>query len=100
MLKNILAFVGSKGLPLPHAYDPGSKKPSFRLLAAYSSFLLTCGSIIALHFNSEMIIASAMSVLFFAVCMVFYMLRRLDSAHIDFDDQEISINTEKSVDKV
>ena len=99
IIKRLIRAAVESGLPLPHAYDPGRKKPSFRLLAAYMSFLLTCASIVALHFNSEMIIASAMSVLFFAVCMVFYMLRRLDSAHIDFDDKEISINTQNTVDK-
>lgn len=92
----ILEFIKQKGLPLPLAYDSSTKRPSFRLLTVYGSYVLAVSSLISLHFKSEIIIASAMSILFFAVCMVFYMLRRLDSAKIDLNDQEISIN---SVDK-
>lgn len=83
---------------LPHAYDPVSKRPSFRLLAAYSSFLLALGSLIKLHSHPEYLIATCLCILFFALCMVFYMLKRLDSAKIDLDDQQISINSEKTVD--
>lgn len=99
MLNRLLAFIGSKGLPLPHAYDPALKQPSFRLLTAYSSFLLAIGSLIALHFNSEIFVASAMSIAFFALNMIFYMLKKLYSAKIDLDDKEISLNSEKEVDK-
>lgn len=95
-MQALLAKLLERGLPLPHAYDAAQKRPSFRLLAAYGSFLLTMGSLITLHFHPEMVIASAMSILFFAVCMIFYMLRRLDSARIDLDDKEFSLN---SIDK-
>lgn len=92
-LKPILKAVRESGLPLPLAYDASTKRPSFRLLTVYVSFLLAVGSLVGLHFHTEIVIASAMSMLFFALCMVFYMLRRLESAKIDLDDQEISINT-------
>ena len=98
-LVRLIQSLVERGLPLPHAYDPGKKKPSFRLLAAYTSFLTTIGSLVALHFNAEFVVATAMSMLFFAICMVFYMLRRLESARIDLDDKEFSINSEKEVDK-
>ena len=86
------------GLPLPHAYDPATKAPSFRLLTAYTSFLLAMLSLVALHIWSEILTASAMSIAFFALNMVFYMLKKLESAKIDLDDKEISLNAEKTVD--
>jgi hypothetical protein len=97
-MQGVFKRMVERGLALPHAYDPAQKKPSFRLLTAYISFLLSVCSLIALHFYSEMVIASAMSMLFFGICMVFYMLKKLDSARIDLDDQEISLNVEKEVD--
>jgi hypothetical protein len=97
-LKHYVAKLIEKGLPLPHAYDPVPKVPSFRLLAAYLSFLLALGSNIALHFFA-IETATWTAIVFFAICMVFYMLKRLTKASIDLDDKSVSLESdEKSVD--
>lgn len=87
------------GLKLPHAYDPVSKKQSFRLLTAYCSFVLTILSLILLHIWPQLLVATAMTMLFSSINMIFYMLKKLESAKIDLDDKEISLNSEKNVDR-
>jgi hypothetical protein len=80
-----------KGIPLPHAADPVSGEASFRLLTAYLSFVLAFISIVALHIFSQVLVATGVAVAFFALNMVFYMLKRLTRAKFDLDDQSIDL---------
>lgn len=84
------------GLKLPHAYDPVAKQASFRLLTAYISFLLACISIVALHVHEKLLTASLVSICFYALCMIFYMLKKLTGAKIDLDDRSVSLTNEES----
>ena len=97
-MNQLLDKIAELGLKLPHAYDPVTKQASFRLLIAYISFILATGSVLALHFHPELLIATSVSIGFFSLCMIFYMLKKLQSAKIDLDDKEISLNAENSVD--
>ena len=81
-------------LNLPHAYDPATKKPSFRLLTAYVSFALTIISLVLLHIWPNLLVATSMSMLFACLNMIFYMLKKLSRAKIDLDDKEISLDSE------
>jgi hypothetical protein len=96
--KQLLVTIAESGIKLPHAYDPALKQPSFRLLTAYSSFILAFSSIIALHFHPEVLAATGTAIAFFGLNMVFYMLKKLQNAKIDLDDKEISLSSEKEVD--
>lgn len=93
-IKALIASIAESGLKLPHAYDPTVKRPSFRLLAAYISFLLACASTIVLHFDVSLVVANIMTLLFFVLCMVFYMLKKLNNAKIDLDDRSVELNSE------
>lgn len=84
------------GLPLPHAYDPVEKIPSFRLLSAYISFLLTICSIVYLHIidpHSGTLAALGL----WTLAMVFYLLKKLSSAKIDFAEKKFEVNSEKEI---
>lgn len=93
-IKGILKKAIDSGLPLPHAYDPAAKGPSFRLLTAYISFVVAVSSVVALHVWSSLLAATCTAIAFFGLNMIFYMLKKLTSAKIDLNDQELSLNAE------
>lgn len=99
-LRKLLASACNPGLKLPHAYDTATKQSSFRLLCAYLSFILAAGSVVALHFT-DVSTATWTAIGFYALCMVFYMLKRLTKASIDLDDRTVSLedNSEDSKSK-
>ena len=94
-IKQALKQLIERGLPLPHAYDPVPKEPSFRLLAAYVSFVIASISVITLHIWPQTSVATWTAIGYFTLCMVFYMLKKLTSAKIDLDDREISLSSEE-----
>lgn len=94
-LKETFKRLVERGLPLPHAYDPVPKEPSFRLLAAYISFIIASVSVIILHIFPSVSIATWTAIGYFTLCMVFYMLKKLTSAKIDLDDRQISLNSDE-----
>lgn len=98
-IKRLIQVAIESGLPLPHAYDPVAKAPSFRLLAAYISLILAVVSIIALHLRPELLPATWTTIGFFGLCMVFYMLKKLQQAKIDLDDREISLSADSDAEK-
>lgn len=98
LLSKWLKKAVNAGLPFPHAYDPVPKQPSFRLLTAYVSFLIATISVIALHFNAGLLVASGVSIAYFALNMVFYMLKKLTKAKIDLDDQQIDLESDDTED--
>lgn len=92
-LKQAFKLAIDAGLPLPHAYDPVPKEPSFRLLCAYISFVVATVSVVALHF-APVSIATWTAIGFYALCMLFYMLKKLSKAKIDLDDRSIELDSE------
>lgn len=82
-----------QGLNLPKANDPIPDKPSITLLAFYMMLMLTFCSLIALHFKIELLVATTMCLLAWAMSFIFYKLRRLDKAKIDLDDQSIELES-------
>jgi len=85
--------------PLPQARDLATNEVSFRMWCAWWSFHLAAASCVALHFW-PVETATWTAVGFFGLCMVFYMLKKLTSATIDFDDKFVKLQNEskKTVD--
>ncbi len=82
------------GFKLPYAYDPVSKKPSVTLLMVYLTFVLAFFSNVALHFYTSMAIATWTSMGFWALAYIFYRMRKLDKATVDFKSGSISLDGE------
>lgn len=93
-LKNFFNKSATEGMKVPFVYDGDSQKPSVTLLFAYVTFILAVISVICLHFWKELITASATSIIFWIVSVVFYRLRRLDKAKINIKDQSIELDGE------
>jgi len=85
-----------EGVRLPYAYDPTTAKPSITLLQFYVSWLLMFCSLIALHVKPSLWPASAGCMVWWAMSVIFYRLRRLDKAKINLDEKSIELeSTEK-----
>ena len=81
-----------EGMNFPFLHDPVTKKPSITLLFPYITFTLTVISLILLHIWQSLLVATAMSMLFWVLSTVFYMLRKLHKAKIDLNDQSIELD--------
>jgi len=80
-----------EGLHLPFAHDAATGKPSVTLLFPYITFVLAFVSVILLHIWPSMIVATTTSLIFWATSTIFYMLRKLTKAKIDFDDGSLDL---------
>lgn len=99
-IKQFFKFSSEKGLRLPFVFDPILKQPSITLLFAYISFVLSVVSIIILHFKLELIAATGMTFLFSFVMIIFYLIRSINRAKIDFNDQQIELESGENDDKI
>lgn len=83
-----------EGIYVPFVHDPETNSPSVTLLFPYITFIITVISLIATHFYPDMLQATAMSLLFWAVSVIFYRLRKLDKVKINLKNQEIELDSE------
>jgi hypothetical protein len=79
------------GIKFPYAFDATTKKASVSLLFVYITFIFAVISNIILHFNEHVFTATVTVLIFWAVAMIFYLLRRLTKTKIDLDDKSISL---------
>lgn len=88
-----------KGMHLPFAHDPVTGKPSVTLLFPYLTFVITVISIIALHFKPSLVFATSMCIIFWALSVVFYMLRKLSKAKFDLDNKSLELDSGEKNDR-
>ena len=98
-LKEFWEKSSSRGLYLPKAHDPIPDKPSVTLLAFYMMLMLAFTSLIALHFKGELLVATTMTLLAWAMSFIFYKIRRLDKAKLDLDDKSIELDSGNAEDE-
>ena len=96
MLEKLLKFIklaNEEGLCLPMARDAVPGKPSVSLLFAYVSF---CGAFMAnsILTYKDPSLGSVGFIVFFTLCMVFYLIRRLKKFSADLDDKSINLEGE------
>lgn len=94
-IKELIKKSCTNGIYFPFAHDPVTKTPSVTLLFPYITFVLALASVVALHFKQTLLIPSLVSILFWVISVVFYMIRTLQKAKIDLDDQSIELEGEK-----
>lgn len=90
-IKQLLKSAGTKGMYLPFAHDPVSGKPSVTLLFPYLTFVLAFLSTIALHFKASLLVATSVSISFWALAVIFYMMRKITKAKVDLDDKSFEL---------
>jgi len=79
------------GVKLPFAYDPTTDKPSITLFFPYASFVVALASVIALHFYPTLLPATTISIIFWVLATVLYMVRKINKAKFDLSDKSIEI---------
>lgn len=87
-----------EGLRWPYLHDPVTEKPSVTLLFPYITFLIAVISLISLHFFPQMLIPTGVSIAFWAIAVVFYMIRKINKAKFDLSSQsfELESSTEEA----
>jgi len=85
-----------EGLRWPYLHDPVTKKPSVTLLFPYITFLIAMISVISLHFYPTMLVPSGVSIVFWAISVVFYMIRKLNKAKFSLSDQSLELEGDSS----
>lgn len=98
-LKELLKEWCDIGIHLPYAHDAASDKPSITLLFAYLSGVMVIVSLIILHIKPTLVIPTAMTMLFWALAVVFYRLRKLDKVKFDLDDKSIELEGSEKEEK-
>lgn len=86
--------ISEDGLRWPYVYDPVSQKPSITIMFPYITFTLALVSVILLHIWPKMILATSVSLMFWATSTIFYMVRKLNKASISLKDQSIELDGE------
>ena len=82
----------TKGIHLPFIYDPTNNKPSITLFFPYASFTVALASVIALHFKPALFIATSVSITFWVLSTILYMIRKINKAKFDLDDKSIELD--------
>lgn len=95
-IKEFFKFGSEKGLKFPYAFDGVTGKPSVTLFFSYISFYLAVVSLITLHFNTSLFIASVTAIVFNALMIIFYLIRTIKRAKIDLDDKSLDLEGEGS----
>lgn len=95
-LKDLLYKWSKEGIYLPFIHDPVNNQPSVSLFFAYVTFILAVISTIVLHVTVGGIVATGASIGFWGLATIFYLIRNLQRAKIDLDDQEIELDGENS----
>lgn len=84
----------TEGMKLPFVHDPEAKVASVTLLFTYVTFVLMVIFLTLSFFYPETLQTTAMSVLIWAVSVIFYRLRKLDKVKIDVDNKSIELDSE------
>lgn len=94
-LKALLARLNNPGMLLPIAHNPSTGLPSVTLTFAYVTFVLAVLSTIALHFKTDLWIATSSCLIFWTLAVVFYRMGKLDKVKLDLDDRSIELESEE-----
>lgn len=98
-LKDFIKGLSTMGINFPYAFDPVTKQASVTLLFAYTTFLLTIVSVIALHFKLDLLVATITTMGFWVIAVIFYLIRNLQKAKFDLDDKSFELEGEDDNEK-
>lgn len=87
--------VRDNGIRFPYAHDTQRKEASASLFFVYIAFYVAIVSIIVLHNKLELLTATVTAIGFFALCMVFYMLRKINKVKADLDDKSFELDNDE-----
>jgi len=96
MLSKIKEFVKSwseRGLDLPFFRAVVENKISITMWFAYISFIIMITSVIALHFKSNLLIPTLVTISVWVIATIFYLIRRIHKAKLDFTNKSLELES-------
>jgi hypothetical protein len=90
-----------KGFRVPIVRSALSHKPSITLTFPYVTFVLSLISLTVYHYQAlttgkDLLIPVVLTLSHFAISMIFYLMRSINKAKIDFDDKELELSNNGS----
>lgn len=95
-IKQTWARWAKDGVKWPLMHDPVDGKPSITAMFAYATFILTVSSVVSLHFFPEILAATGVTMGFWGMATVFYLLRKITKAKFDADDRSFELDGENA----
>lgn len=91
-IKQLIRDANEKGIAFPLARDSVTKKPSSTLYFTYMTFTLAFIANICLIIR-DVFIGTYVAIGFWALALVFYLMRRIDTFRVDIDDGEVMLKS-------
>lgn len=82
------------GIKVPYIHDPVSREPSVTLMFPYITFVVSMISLVLLHIWPSILVATGASIMFWAISVVFYLLRKLHKSKINISKGIIELEKE------
>jgi len=92
--KEFMEFAAKHGLNLPTAHDATRNEPSTTLLVFYIGTTLAVGSILAYHYDADLMAQTSMSILFFVLSFVMMRMRAIDKFKINLQERSFELEDE------
>lgn len=96
MLDNLKTAL-KEGFSVPLIKDEG--KPSATLTFAYASFLVAIAAEVYFILNGDHLASTATAIIFWALAVVFYRMRKIDKVKFDLDDKSLELDAEDEKDE-
>lgn len=96
MFNTIKAYLRSwfkGGIALPLQYDPVSKAPSVTLTCVYATFIVAVRCFLMYQDNPTSAMPTLIAIGFWALSMVFYLIRKITRAKFDLDQKSFEIDS-------
>ena len=90
--KQLIRDANEKGIAFPLARDSVSKGPSSTLYFTYMTFMLAFVANICLLVH-DVVVGTYVAIGFWALALVFYLMRRIDTFRVDIDDGEVMLKS-------
>ena len=81
-----------EGMYFPFAHDPESGKSSVTLLFPYVVFVILVASLVYLHISADPLTANCMTLLTWAIAVIFHRIGKLDKVKFDLDDKSVELD--------
>jgi hypothetical protein len=97
-LKKLIKKSNEEGIPFAYAKDSTTGKPSSTLYFTYMTFTLAFIANLCLIIR-DVFIGTYVAIGFWALALVFYLMRRIDTFRVDIDDGEVMLKSSKDKDE-
>lgn len=81
---------------IPFMFDPIAKRPSITITFTFFTFIIALASTIASHFKTSLAPITILTIIFWALSVIFYLIRKITNASVDFKKRSIVLQNNSS----